>query len=103
MTSYTLWMKPTKYCKSEKFQIGPNTANLKNFLKKTPYTLLMKKTSTNKYEKFQIGPNTENFPSVFFINVFPPHQKRFFFKNNASFLKKKIKKTSYQGRKIPWR
>ena len=79
MTSYTLWMKPTKYCKSEKFQIGPNTANLKNFLKKTPYTLLMKKTSTNKYEKFQIGPNTGKFSKCFFHKRLSTAPKAFFF------------------------
>ena len=49
----------------------------------------------SKSEKFQIGQNTGKFSKSFFINVFPLHQKRFFFLKIMQAFSKKIKKTSY--------
>ena len=55
----------------------------------------MKKTKYCKYEKFQIGPNTGTFSKCFFYKCLSTAPKVYFFENNASFLKKRIKKTSY--------
>ena len=48
------------------------------------YTLLMKNGKIS--EKFQIGQKKGKIFLVFFTDVFPPTQKRFFVENKSSFL-----------------
>ena len=73
-----------------------NSASFLKKNKKTSYTLLMNNWKILQVRKVSNRTESWKIFQVFFfsINVFPLHQKRFFFKNNASFLKKN-KKTSY--------
>ena len=52
----------------------------------------MKKTKYCKYEKFQIGPKTGKFSECLFYKRLSTEPKACLFKNNASFLKKKLKR-----------